>query len=236
MNTSHLLHHILAVTLIASTGVTALRADTVKDDFSLDGIRALGKTLNDKKVPSSELAWSAWSDLVFGGNEVEKYITLNKGSSFLAKLPLPEKTEMIQIEASVHPTPPENNPAEDGWIAIGFGNPIDGDVQWKSGIFLLVSNAGGYSCQAKTKPNSPNLPIKDGTAPSYSAKGPNKLKLDYNKKERTINAWINNTQIIADYHLEEQNGTPETLFAGFSGYGQGTNAQSISNFSIVTNP
>lgn len=237
MNTPSIFHRILTIFLIACAGTIIVHADTFKDDFSLDATRSPGKQLNGKKIPSCELTWLAPPALVFGGEGSDGYITLTKSASFLAKVPLPDKAETIQIEADVHPSPPDNNPSENSWVAIGFGHPDnDWDAQWKNGIFLLIHVSGDYSCFARTKLNSPNISIKGGPVPKYSAKRPNKLKLEYNQKERTVNAWINDKQIIFDYRLEEENGTPEAVAAGFSGYAQGTNAQSVDNFSLVTTP
>lgn len=234
--TQSLLYRTLGTALLALAATSLLQAKTIKDDFTLGGEgRAAGDLLNDKMTPSGNLKWEAMGNLVFGGDSSQGYVTLRAPGSCMGKLPVPTGSNVIQVEADLHPTIDEESVDDviDGWMGVLIGNPEDWNVQWQRSIFLILNVSGSYSCFARTIPGAPNKMIKAGPAPDYSVSKPNKLKLAYHVKERTIDAWINGEQVIENYVLDEADGTPEPDFVGFSGFGIGTNAPTVESFSMT---
>ncbi|MHB1157767.1 MAG: PEP-CTERM sorting domain-containing protein [Phycisphaerales bacterium] len=227
---SNLAAAFLGVSVLVGGMNAPARASTITDNFTLTGgARTAGATLNGAATETGGATWVTRSTApmpVFGGNAGNGYVTLNDdGTSRNARVLTPTDGDIVDLQADVHPT------GSTGWMGIGLGNPtFHSDATWPSGIFVLIYTSGSYQVSA----NGTTIIIKTGTTPSYNSTGLNTLKLEYNKPQNQVSAWINSTQVVNAYDLDSNSFTPTITYAGFSYYANLNSVESADNFSLTT--
>lgn len=227
----------LPFVLTLTMAIAAVQAEQViKDGFDL---------VSESKVPlaaavteTGDRVWEATPNVVVIKDGSGGVVSLTDGKSFGFRLPVPSESELITLEAQVHPASSTNG---DQWIAVGIGNtPINTknlNVAWAQGVFLLLGANGRYQClfNATTSPTGA-AQIQGGPAPAYKAEGMNRIKIEYRRAENKVSMWVNDQKILGGYNLEKRGFTPNPAYAGVTGFGQTPDQQSVDNVVLTLQP
>ena len=188
--------------------------------------QSAGTPLDGRAFEEGGARWEASKNILQG----EAGVSISDRSSFAARVSIPQKGERYILSAVVCPVAIDEGAT---WIAIGIGdtsvNPVK--ATWNNGLFLLLSTEGKY--ELHYNPGTGDLiRIKGGRASSYWEQGNNTLRMEYNAAGRTVSVRINEAPVLSDVELPPEVDGFEPLFAGFSGYGQKSEANSISHFEL----
>lgn len=225
---------LLAAVLLAA--VAGAQAETViKDQFGLKE-RVSGLPLNRTSTESGDASWQATPNVLLGGEGDAGYVVTKDNMPYMARVAIPSTAKVITVEAKVRPQP-EKNP---NWIALGIGNPKLGTPPWGKGVFLMIDTAGNWGVLGNPDPedfaSKSTVGIKRGKSPEYNPDGLNRLKLQYNRAENSVSAWINGNAVLENASLEGKAFPVEPAFAGFSGYGQAAKVKTVSDFTVTYEP
>ncbi len=223
-------HHnvtlLAALSLLALPWGSALCETLIKEDFSLSGgDRTSGETIDGTELPQGDVSWICKANTVqFAGTKGDSYATFAAKGQTLAAVELPSEGNVIEVQASVQPTP-------GGWIAVGIGKPETGlDNTWPEGMFLLLNGDGGYEVYLARAQDA----VTSGTRlPNFNESEMNSITLIYDKKDNTLSCIINERMVLNPTSLTTFGFTPNLSSAGFSSFGESTNARSVQDFSVT---
>jgi hypothetical protein len=228
---------IVAVLLAAASFVglcLASQAETVIVDQFGTRDRVVGGPLNRNATESGSAIWEATSNVQLDGQGAAEIVN---SYPFMGRVNLREAAEVITVEARLRPFPPES---KNNWLAIGIGNPALGTPPWGKGVFLTINSQETWGCLVAADPHDAESKsaknVERGAVWDVRPDGWYLLKLQYDTKNNTVSAWINDKAIMEEVSLDGKGVTIEPRFAGFSGYGQQAGVQTVSDFKVTCRP
>lgn len=183
--------------------------------------RKAGGALDGQGVEGANASWRASPALLL--TEAGTLAT-SAGGSLCAKVPLPESTTVLDIQADLLVVS-----AKAGWLGIGFTSADDVKVSsWPGGVFMILDEKG------HAKVFADGLKIKIAAKPVVGFQGgsPIRLRLKYDKAANTISAWAGEMELVKDYALDKHSFRPGLLYAGMSSYGAAAQA-CFDNFQVI---
>lgn len=221
-----------AMMMLALALTTSLaQTTTVKDSFAATGSSKAGDPLNARSVETGEGQWKATNNLYL--SQDKPGVVLSNTGGFVAKLPIPEKGDVIVVEAEVRPIVMGG---DENWIAVGMGDvSSEADLNWTQGLFVLVTDTGkfqAFACYGNGGAE-PTVTIKVGKVLDFSSDEMTKVKFEYNRKHHTFTLWINEVAVVEHFVFKDGGFIPDTTYAGFSGFKQKQMIPSVKNFSVT---
>lgn len=227
---------IYAILCMALTLVSTQAEQIIKDGF--DQISESKVPLASAVTETGNRVWEATPNvriLKEGSNGV---IGIADEKSFGFRLALPTDSDVVELEAQVHPT---SNSGSETWISVGIGNssinPKTINIAWGHGVFVLLSSTGRYQClfNPTTSPAGA-VQIQGGPAPGFKAEGFNRIKIEYRRGENKVSMYVNDQKVLSGFNLEKRGFTPDAAYAGVTGYGQTADQQSVDNVVLTLQP
>ncbi|MFA6288933.1 MAG: hypothetical protein WC661_16245 [Opitutaceae bacterium] len=216
-------------------GLAYAEAITLQDDFDRKGKEMAG-LLHGQPVGSSKTLWEATSNVIISPGAG---IKVDDQGAFVGRVALPAKLSEVTVEVDIHPAPPTNKTAgSPPWIAAGIGNGPLSNPNF-GGLFLLVYPNGIFSLlfnpSTEDERSSKVITLKSGRIQSWNPDAMNRLKIVYNQETGSVSAYINNDEeMVAALSLKTKGLSLTCGYAGFSGFGQSSEARSVGNFSLKT--
>ncbi|MFA7344088.1 MAG: hypothetical protein WC003_07270 [Terrimicrobiaceae bacterium] len=206
---------------------------TLKDNFDRQG--EAGLQLNLQNVGSSQTAWEATSNTVMaegtGVRPADQF-------PFVGRVAVPPEAKEVAVEAAINPVRPSSNPTgAPPWLGVGMGNSALGNPNF-GGLFILVYPSGIYSLMFNPDPSdvrsSKVVVLKSGRIQTWNPDAMNRVKLVYNRGSDSVSAFANGEELLADaLPLGAKNLSLDCGYAGFSGFGQSSEARSVGGFSLT---
>jgi hypothetical protein len=211
---------------------TLLHAEpiTFQDDFDRKGKEA-GAPLNGQHVGAGPAVWQATSNVLTSEGAG---LRVTDQGAFVGRVALPADLKEIAVEAGIRPVQFSSTPP---WIAAGIGNAQLENPNF-GGLFLLVYPGGIYNLLLNPDPKDARsahaVSLKSGRITSWNPDGMNRVKIVYNRGSDSVSAFANGDEKLADaVSLKEKNLSLDCGYAGFSGFGQSSEARIVGGFTAT---
>jgi len=223
---------LLVIGLLAQLGFSSLYALDLEDRFELKG-RPEGTPLGSSNAGDSQVKWIASSNLKLSKVYGTSCVVFSDPGAGFAKVPVEEGAKVISVAARLWPRSVESG--KNTWMAIGLGNPIGTrkDITWANGLLLLINTAGYFEFFVSDA-DSKLTKLANGKVSDYRPDDFNEVRLDYRRKDNTLDIYVNGTRVPQQIDLAEKASMVDPAWAGFSGFGQPSNQPTVANFVLKT--
>lgn len=205
----------------------------VSDDFSLQD-RSAEQLLDGALTEVGETQWKATKNLVLVGDGSKGSVAVVDDGGFQGRVAISGAPDVIVAEAKLSALPfPEN-----GWIALGIGNPPLGSPPWGLGVYVRIAKGGhfdiNYSGNADDWASRETISLFAGAISEFDPDGSVSVKLMYDAKALKISVWINGVPVLEKFDVADR--PIDAAVAGFSGYQQPPGTKIADDFILTTKP